>query len=225
MFNGLFSKKEIQEDVYVVYISGFSKEKEIQVKSYYSKSTDMFNNSYYFSNNGERILAIKSSDLIIDELKTEREAEAVSRICKILYPYMESVNTRLEKLEDKKSQQEAKLVVDNSAGKLKLNDPYGYGDLRWNAITGTISTFKNNNHIYVITGEYPNYLINKKEIVTNDEFNYCLRELDTNNISMWPSNKCFKSYEEANNKLLDLIQKETNKEHKCACHCVSSKKK
>lgn len=222
MFNGLFSKKEIEENRYVVYISYFLKEKEIKIKSYYSKSADVYDNYNYFSDNGERILTINKNDLIIDELKTEREAEAILRLYKILYPYMESVNTRLEKLEVKNFQQEVKVVVDKANGKLKLNDPCGLANLCCQTITNTDSDF---NYIYVITGEYPNYSIDKKEIVTSDEFNYCLRELDTNNISMWPVNKCFKSYEEANNKLLDLIQKETNKEHKCACNCTSSKKK
>lgn len=216
MFNGLFSKKEFEENRYVVYISYFFDKKEIKIKSYYSKSTDVCDNSNYFSDNGERILTINKNDLIIDELKTEREAEAILRLYKILYPYMESVNTRLEKLEDKISQQEAKLVVYNSA--CKINDPYGcYG-----FITNTDSDF---NHIYVITGEYPNYQISEKRIETEDEFNYCLKNKESNNINIYPKTKCFKSYEEANNKVLDLIQKETNKEYKCTCHCTSSKRK
>lgn len=60
--------------------------------------------------------------------------------------------------------------------------------------------------IYVITGEYPHIQIDTKYIVEEDEFNYCLREKDTNNISLYPKTKCFDNYENAMNKVLELIQ-------------------
>ena len=76
---------------------------------------------------------------------------------------------------------------------------------------------KKKEYKYVVTGVYQSYSIAKKEIVAYDDYNYCLKELKTNNIFLWPKDKCFNTYEEANNKALKLIQKEVSKFHTCNC--------
>lgn len=61
--------------------------------------------------------------------------------------------------------------------------------------------------MYVVTGEYPNLSISAKYVEAEDEFNFCFSEQDTDNLSLHPKDRCFDTYEQANNKVIELIQK------------------
>lgn len=62
------------------------------------------------------------------------------------------------------------------------------------------------NEIFVVTGEFPHLSIDTKIVIADDDYNYCLRERYTNNISLVKKNKCFKNLVDANNMLLLLLQ-------------------
>ena len=64
------------------------------------------------------------------------------------------------------------------------------------------------NTIYVITGEFPNLQIDKKKFVTEDEFNYCLKEQNTENIGLYSKSKCYTDFESAVNALVKILQAE-----------------
>lgn len=64
--------------------------------------------------------------------------------------------------------------------------------------------------VYVLTGEYPRLAIKPVIVETEDEFNYCVRNEDSNTIEIYPQDRCFESYEEANDKLIEKIQKATS---------------
>lgn len=68
--------------------------------------------------------------------------------------------------------------------------------------------------MYVVTGEYPNLAISAKYIEAEDEFNFCFSESDTDNLSLHPKDRCFDTYEQANNKVIELIQKATSTKKK-----------
>lgn len=163
---------------------------------------------------------------IVTFCKTENEAKTIcelfNRVFYLQDKQLEQLETEINELKDKLSQMESEKTVSDCKlnDKLLTNDPYR-AKMNCSSVLGINYGLLN---IYVVTGEYPNYSIDKKEVITKDDFNYCLKEKETNNISLWPKNKCFKTYEEANNKVLELIQKETNKEHSCACKCTSKKK-
>lgn len=61
---------------------------------------------------------------------------------------------------------------------------------------------------YVIVGNKPHVSISKKIFVGMDEFNCCLRNIDTNNIDLYSRYLCFDTFEEACVKSLEMIQKE-----------------
>lgn len=79
--------------------------------------------------------------------------------------------------------------------------------------------------IYVISGEYPNLFIDEKYIVSEDNFNYCLKEKTTNNLSLKPKSSCFDKLLDAHNILFRLLQEEMSKPIRCNCTCTSKKNK
>lgn len=85
------------------------------------------------------------------------------------------------------------------------------GKETWNITTVVIPQVKEeveNKTIYVVCGEFPNIHIDKKEIVSEDEFNYCLKESLTNNIGIWEKSKCFNDFESAVNEVIKQLQAE-----------------
>ena len=78
------------------------------------------------------------------------------------------------------------------------------------------SADENTDHFFCVVGEYPNIRIVKKVYVAEDAYCYCLRNTDSNNIDLYQKDSVFKTYEEANNKVLELLQKP---------HCTCAKKK
>ena len=64
----------------------------------------------------------------------------------------------------------------------------------------------NDEHYFVVTGEYPNLAISEKWYVYKDNYKYCLRDIDVNHIDLYENNKVFKTYEDANNKIIELLQ-------------------
>jgi len=61
--------------------------------------------------------------------------------------------------------------------------------------------------MYVVLGEYPNIFIDTKYYVAHDDYNYCLRDVKANNIDVYKKDRVFCTYEEANNKVISLLQK------------------
>lgn len=64
----------------------------------------------------------------------------------------------------------------------------------------------NDEHYFVVTGEYPNLAISKKWYVYKDNYKYCLKDINVNHIDLYENNRVFKTYEEANNKVIELLQ-------------------
>ena len=66
----------------------------------------------------------------------------------------------------------------------------------------------NDNSIYTILGKYPNLAIHQKDIVAEDKYDYCLKDLNTGNLILVEKQNCFKHYEDAVNALAKKIQGE-----------------
>lgn len=67
-------------------------------------------------------------------------------------------------------------------------------------------TIINDEHYFVVTGEYPNLAISEKWYVYKDNYKYCLRDIDVDHIDLYENNKVFKTYKDANNKIIELLQ-------------------
>lgn len=67
---------------------------------------------------------------------------------------------------------------------------------------------KQNNEqaVYVVVGEYPNIFIDKKYFIAKDDYNFCLRDSKVNSLNIYKKDRVFTSYEEANNKVISLLQ-------------------
>lgn len=65
----------------------------------------------------------------------------------------------------------------------------------------------NNEHYFVVTGEYPNLAISEKSYIYKDNYRYCLKDIGVKHIDLYESNRVFKTYEEANNKVIELLQR------------------
>lgn len=61
-------------------------------------------------------------------------------------------------------------------------------------------------HYFVVTGEYPNLAISEKWYVYKDNYKYCLRDINVDHIDLYENNRVFKTYEDANNKVIELLQ-------------------
>ena len=68
----------------------------------------------------------------------------------------------------------------------------------------------NDNSIYTILGKYPNLAIHQKDIVAEDKYDYCLKDLNTGNLILVEKQNCFKHYEDAVNALAKKIQRKDN---------------
>ena len=64
----------------------------------------------------------------------------------------------------------------------------------------------NDEHYFVVTGEYPNLAISEKLYIYKDNYKYCLKDINVNHIDLYENNRVFKTYEEANNKVIELLQ-------------------
>lgn len=64
----------------------------------------------------------------------------------------------------------------------------------------------NKQEVYVVVGEYPNIFIDKKYFVAQDDYNFCLRDSKVNSLNIYKKDRVFTSYEEANNKVISLLQ-------------------
>lgn len=64
----------------------------------------------------------------------------------------------------------------------------------------------NDEYYFVVTGEYPNLAISEKLYIYKDNYRYCLKDIGVNHIDLYESNKVFKTYEGANNKVIELLQ-------------------
>lgn len=69
------------------------------------------------------------------------------------------------------------------------------------------NTQNNKQEVYVVVGEYPNIFIDKKYFVAQDDYNFCLRDSKVNNLNIYKKDRVFTSYEEANNKVIGLLQR------------------
>lgn len=69
------------------------------------------------------------------------------------------------------------------------------------------NTQNNKQEVYVVVGEYPNIFIDKKYFVAQDDYNFCLRDSKVNSLNIYKKDRVFTSYEEANNKVIGLLQR------------------
>lgn len=67
---------------------------------------------------------------------------------------------------------------------------------------------KQNNEqaVYVVVGEYPNIFIDKRYFIAQDNYNVCLKDSEADCIAIYKKDRVFTSYEEANNKVISLLQ-------------------
>ncbi|MCM1260680.1 MAG: hypothetical protein NC222_06985 [Staphylococcus sp.] len=210
VFSGLFKKEPklkyvVYKTCYDVVIKSSYETKEFLEKGIkiisYTQTIDGYTNH----------INIKVEDVLKDEIETESEAD----IFIYFYKNMKEIDGAFKKTQ--KELYDFRIKLEEKESKLIHRNKISYDELTYYA------TYLKR-IVYVLTGEYPNYSISKKNKVIEDDFNYCLKEINTNIISLWPKYKCFDTYEEANNKVLELIQKEANKEHPCTCKCTSKKK-
>lgn len=68
------------------------------------------------------------------------------------------------------------------------------------------NTQNNEQEVYVVVGEYPNIFIDKKYFIAKDDYNFCLRDSKINSLNIYKKDRVFTSYEEANNKVIGLLQ-------------------
>lgn len=69
------------------------------------------------------------------------------------------------------------------------------------------SEAKDNSFVmYAVLGEYPNIFIDTKYYVAHDNYNYCLKDVKTSCIDVYKKDRVFCTYEEANNKVISLLQ-------------------
>lgn len=68
------------------------------------------------------------------------------------------------------------------------------------------NTQNNDQEVYVVVGEYPNIFIDKKYFIAKDDYNFCLRDSKVNSLNIYKKDRVFTSYEEANNKVIGLLQ-------------------
>lgn len=225
VFLGLFGKNKENYVVYnvgdVVYYFNYFKKEPTDINIRITADLEVKKPAFrYINDMNEKVIA--TDDIIEDDIENVAERNNIIKIsyCKRniekLNDKIEEMNKEIKDIKSHQKVDECKLI---NAEHFSINNNLRY------TIDNTISdTLKNYDIVYVLTGEYPNYSISEKKKMVEDDFNYCLKEKDTNNISLWSKDKCFKTYEEANNKVLELIQKETNKEHPCQCKCTSKKK-
>ena len=64
----------------------------------------------------------------------------------------------------------------------------------------------NEQEVYVVVGEYPNIFIDKKYFIAKDDYSFCLRDSKVNSLNIYKKDRVFTSYEEANNKVIGLLQ-------------------
>lgn len=64
----------------------------------------------------------------------------------------------------------------------------------------------NEQELYVVVGEYPNIFIDKKYFIARDNYNFCLKDSKADCIDIYKKDRVFTSYEEANNKVISLLQ-------------------
>lgn len=64
----------------------------------------------------------------------------------------------------------------------------------------------NEQELYVVVGEYPNIFIDKKYFIARDNYNFCLKDSKADCIDIYKQDRVFTSYEEANNKVISLLQ-------------------
>ena len=64
----------------------------------------------------------------------------------------------------------------------------------------------NEQEVYVVVGEYPNIFIDKKYFIARDNYNFCLKDSKADCIDIYKKDRVFTSYEEANNKVISLLQ-------------------
>lgn len=60
--------------------------------------------------------------------------------------------------------------------------------------------------VYVVVGEYPNIFIDTKYFIAQDSYNVCLKDSKADCIDIYKKEKVFTTYEEANNKVISLLQ-------------------
>lgn len=65
----------------------------------------------------------------------------------------------------------------------------------------------NEQELYVVVGEYPNIFIDKKYFIARDNYNFCLKDSKADCIDIYKKDRVFTSYEEANNKVIGLLQR------------------
>lgn len=123
----------------------------------------------------------------------------MAAIFRVLSPYAEAVKKLSDKLESLKKAQETLLneVKDIQADSFLVS-----------SVDNLVLD------IYTIVGKYPKYQIVKKKIKAMDENKYCLETTSLSTgpiITVHPKNMCFEDYEEAVNKVLQLIQEKTSK--------------
>lgn len=63
---------------------------------------------------------------------------------------------------------------------------------------------------FCVIGSYPDLKIVKKFYVDEDEYGYCLRNKDSNNLGLYPKEMVFYTHGDAVNKVIELMQKQIN---------------
>lgn len=204
---------------YVVYKDG----DYIKTREYTSKKERQLTTTIYSvveSSKQIKVVEILPSNVIADDVTSLKEATTIVAIFRTLYPFAEAakkVSGKLETLEKAQEtlQNKVEVIQGNSlpitpdAGLRLTNNIYGASSM-------ATSNNEDIDKVYVVVGKYPKYQVVKKLIKAEDENNYCLEDISLSTgpiLSMHPKNMCFGKYEEAFNKVLQLIQEKSSKNY------------
>lgn len=194
-----FKKSNKKENKYAVYKYVVYKYVEdyiiFKYDTRYAQLSAVVGGFVYSNSDDDYSISVPRKNIVADEICTEEEADFICKQTKYVNGEFKLLKERITKLEQEQALKTVKAVT------------YKYSDS-----TNIL------NNIYVIIGEYPNFSISEKIIMVEDEFNYCLKDKKNNSINMCPKVRCFKTYQEANNEILKLLQKEIGKECKCQSH-------
>lgn len=148
---------------------------------------------------------MSDSDRFCGIVFRSRNYEKAEIICRLLTIFQD----RLDKTEDKILKEIAKLDLSN-----KLTT--GQFTVKMDNC-GTISNkcgWNEPDTIYAVEGVYPHTIIIKYTIVCEDNYNYCLRSVETGNLSLLPKSICFNNKTDAVEYQNELIQFEFEKMNK-----------
>lgn len=149
---------------------------------------------------------LSDSDRFCGVVFRSRNYEKAELICRLLT----TLQDRLDKTEDKILKEIAKLDLSNklTTGQFTLKVDNGFG-----TYSSKLSC-EDTDTIYAVEGVFPHITIVKYTKVCEDNYSYCLKSVETGNLSLLPKTTCFNNKSDAVEYQNELIQFEFTKTNK-----------